>query len=96
MLIGVEAREGFTNCNESQIKCAARIIMHEERIKLVDNGNKHGVYPSFDALETWEHVVLCDKMKDKRHAQVKKIEKSFNDVAKKLKESKYEKTKLMK
>ena len=41
-------------------------------------------------LETWDHAVLCDEMKDKRDAHVKKIEKSFHDVPKKVKASMHE------
>ena len=55
-----------------------------DRIKLIDKVNKHAVCPSCDELETWDHVVLCDKMKDERDAWVKKIEKSFIDVSNKL------------
>ena len=76
--------------HESQIKCANKISMHRERIKLIGEGNKYAVCPTRDELETWDHDVLCDKLKCKRDARVKKIEKSFNDAAKKVKESAYE------
>ena len=65
--------------------------MHGERIKFIDKWNKYAVCPACDALEIWEHVVLCDKIKDKRDTWVKKIEKSFNDVGKKVNASTYEK-----
>ena len=91
MLMNAQNREGFTNCTESKMKCAAGINMHGERIKLIDKGNEHAVFPACDALETWEYVVLCDKMKDKRDACVKNIEKRFNDVTKKVKASTNEK-----
>ena len=67
----VEARERSTNCTESQLRCAAVINILVERIILIDKGNTHAVCPVFDELEEWEHVVLCDKMKDKRDAWVK-------------------------
>ena len=90
-LTDVESRERFTNFTESQIKCAAGINVHGERIKLIDKGNEHAVFPTCNALEAWEHVMLSDKMKDKRYELAKKIEKSFNEVAKKVKASTYEK-----
>ena len=69
--IDVEAREGVTKCTESQIKCAARNNMYGERIKLIDKGNKNAVCPACDALKMWEHVVLCEKLKDKQDVWVK-------------------------
>ena len=67
-LIDVESREGFTNCTESQIKCAARINMHGERIKLIDKSNEHAFFPACDTLDAWEHSVFCVKMKEKLFA----------------------------
>ena len=41
----MEAREGFKKSTESQIKCAAAIIVHGERIKVIDKGNRYAVCP---------------------------------------------------
>ena len=60
-LIDTEAREGFSNCTQIKIKCAAGINVHGENIKLANKGNAHAVCPTCDELETWKHVTLCDK-----------------------------------
>ena len=65
-LIDVESREGFMNCTKSQIKCTAGIKICGERIKVIDKGNRHAFFPECKAIETWEHVVFFDKMKDKQ------------------------------
>ena len=65
-LIDFEVREGFTSSAQRQIKCAAELNMCGERIKVIDTSNKHACCPWCESKETWEHVVFCDKMKNKK------------------------------
>ena len=62
----MESREEFAKSTESQIECATGIDVHRENIKLIDKGDRHAFFLAFNKIETWEHVVSCDKMKDKR------------------------------
>ena len=86
----MEAREEFTNITESQIKCAAGLKTHIERIKVTDKGNTHAVCLSCDVIATWEHVMLCKKMKNKRDDWVNKLNKKLNYAVKNLKALTYE------
>ena len=65
-LIEIEAREGFVRSTESQIKWSAGLNMHDEKIKLIYKSNNHACCPSYESKETWENVLLCEKLKDKR------------------------------
>ena len=89
-LIDLEAREGFTSNTQRQIKCAAELNMHGERIKVIGASNKHACCPLCEPKEKWEHVVLCEKRKNKKDDQIKKLIKKLNDAAKKVKVSTYE------
>ena len=83
----MEAREEFTNITESQIKCAAGLNMCGERIKVIDKGNRHVFCLASNAIETWEHVVLCEKMNNKRNDWVNRLKNKINDALKKVKTS---------
>ena len=64
--------------------------MHGKRIKLIGKSSMHACCPLCESKETWEHVVLCDKMKNKKEDQIKKLIEKLNDAAKKVKASTYE------
>ena len=84
----MESPEGFVKSTESQIECATGIDVHRENIKLIDKGDRHAFCLAFNEIETWEHVVSCDKMKDKRDGWINSTGDSLNDVVKKAKKSK--------
>ena len=86
----MEAREGFTKSTESQIKCATGLNMHYERTKLIDKGNMHAVCPACNVIYTWEHVVSCEKITNKRDYWVNKLSKKLNDAVNKVKVSTHE------
>ena len=64
--------------------------MHGEMIKSIDKGNMHAVFPSCNTIETWDHVVLYDKMKHKQDECVNELDKSLNDLIIKVKALTYE------
>ena len=63
MHIYMEARIGFVNSTVIKIKYAAGLNMHVERIKMIDKSNAHAKFPLCEAAESWEHVLLCLKVK---------------------------------
>ena len=62
-LIDVEAREGFSSSTTSQMKCAAGLSVHGERAKNIDKSNTHARCPLCKSEESWDHVLLCGKLK---------------------------------
>jgi len=90
LIIDIEAREGFSNSTTSKIKCAAGLNMYGERIKLIDKKNRHAVCPTCNEIETWEHVMLCEKQKEKRAEWVQKLKTQFDVILKKRKATAYE------
>ena len=52
---------------------------------MIDKGNMHAFCPTHNAIETWEHSLVCDKMNDKREDWVNNLDKKLNDVEKKVK-----------
>ena len=64
--------------------------MHDERIKVIGKGNIHAFCPECNAITTWEHVVLHEKVKNTRDDWVNKLSKKLNDVVKKVKTSTHE------
>ena len=61
-----------------------------ERIRVIDKGNMHAFCPSCNSIETWEHVVLCEKIKNKLDDWVNKLNNKVIDVVKKVKASTHE------
>ena len=51
-----------------------------ERIKFIDKSNTHAYCLACESKESWEHVVLCEKMKNKRDAWIKKLNKKLNET----------------
>ena len=70
-IIGIEAREGVSNSTESKIKGGAGTNICGERIKLIDKMNMNMVCPLCNEVETWEHVMLCNKQNEKRDEWLK-------------------------
>ena len=66
--------------------------MHGERIKLIDKSNNHACCPLCDSKETWEHVLFCEKLKDKREAWIKRLSNKMKDATKKAKVSTHERS----
>ena len=89
-MIGIESSEGFTRITESKIKCSAGLNVHGERIKLIVKSDNHACYPSCESKETWEHVLLCEKLKDKREVWIKRLSNKIKDASKNVKASMYE------
>ena len=65
--------------------------MHGERIKLIDKKNRHAVCPMCNEIETWEHVMLCEKQKEKRVEWLQNLKIKFDVILKKRKATAYEK-----
>ena len=80
----------FASSTVSQIKCAVGLNVHGERIKFIDKSNMHACCPLCKSKESWEHVVLCEKMKNRRDAWINMMQKKLNKTAKKGKAWTYE------
>ena len=89
-LIDLETREGFTRITESQIKCAAGLNMHGERIKVIDKSNAHAFCPLCNAIKTWEHVLLCKRLRIREVIGLKSFNKKLNEAVNKVKVPTYE------
>ena len=82
-LIDSEAREGFAMSTVSKIKCAEGRNICDERMQVTDKSKTHACFPSYKSTAPREHVVLYEKIKNRRDAWINKICKKLNKTAKK-------------
>ena len=64
--------------------------MHGERIKLIDKKNMNAAFLLCNEIETWEHVMLCEKKKEKRIEWLQHLKINFDIILKKIKATSYE------
>ena len=62
-LIDIEARNVFTRCTPSMIKCVAGINHYGKRIRTIDKENVTAEYTVCVENEYWKHAVLCANKK---------------------------------
>ena len=62
-LIDSEARDAFTCCNSSMLKCIAGFNQHGKRIKEMNKCNKKACCPMCGEEEDREHVIKCSQKK---------------------------------
>ena len=71
--IDLMARNVLSNITISKIKCAARLNMPGDRIKIIDKRNVHTECPVCNQNESWEHMILCSKQKKNRKEWMQRV-----------------------
>ena len=65
-LISMEARDVFSRSTPGVIKCTVGINHYRNRTRKIDKINKKVLFIARGEYEFWEHVVLCQKIKENR------------------------------
>ena len=57
--------------------------MHGERMQVIDKSNIHACYPLCESKKSFQHVLLYEKIKNRRDYRINIMKKKLNKTVKK-------------